>query len=107
MSTRLLCLSILLAAPALGACNPLDLACPEGQWRPIAGEDCVPIPEIDAGTDAGPMDAGTDAGPTDASTDAGPMDASTDAGATDAAPSDAATEDGEKPWSAVSKAEDG
>lgn len=99
-------LAISFAIPAT-ACDWLDESCPEGYWRMRAGEACVPLPVVDAGTDAGtpPVDGGPpDAASADAGTDAAtPSDAATDAatpsdgsippdGATDAAATDAAAD---------------
>jgi hypothetical protein len=107
MSARPLLFVLLLATPALAGCNPLDLACPEGYWRPMAGEDCEPVPRLDAGAadqDAG-LDAGAteDAGPADrdggpdagtAPADGGPDAGADDAGHADGGPADAAAADG-------------
>jgi hypothetical protein len=87
----LIALAISFAIPGATACEWLDESCPDGYWRRRAGEACVPLPDLDAGADAGPPAA--DAGPPDGgSADAA---APSDAGADGATPSDAATDGGE------------
>ena len=103
MTFRQLTFIALVFAPLAIGCDLLDPACPTGMWRPRAGEDCVPVPVVDSGVDAGAPDTGvppSDAGASDAATDdaAVPGDAGDaavpgDAGASDAAVIDASAVD--------------
>lgn len=96
MSYRPLLLGLALSVVSVATgCEWLDESCPDGYWRRRAGEECEPLPDLDAGADAGGPTV--DAGPPDSGTaaeDASVLDGAIDAAASGdaAAPIDAASD---------------